>query len=252
MKSSIFSLVVLFSSVIALPTPTPQDAAEATGDIAAAPSGDTSSAPTGDNIAAALAQNPSVVPDVNSTDFTASNTTVVTDSKSGCKDMTVIFARGTTETGDLGALAGPPFVKALALMVGKANIDVQGVPAPVYPADIIGFLAGGSATGSAAMLVFQISLRDSINVFHRADMVTATLSACPNTKVVMSGYSQGGQLVHNAAKLLPASTMAKVDSVVIFGDPDFGTPVQGIAASKQKIICHAGDNICAHGTKHLA
>jgi hypothetical protein len=35
----------------------------------------------------------------------------------------------------------------------------------------------------------------------------------------MSGYSQGGQLVHNAAKILPASTMAKVNSVVIFGDP---------------------------------
>jgi len=35
----------------------------------------------------------------------------------------------------------------------------------------------------------------------------------------MSGYSQGGQLVHNAAKLLPVSTMAKVSSVVIFGDP---------------------------------
>lgn len=35
----------------------------------------------------------------------------------------------------------------------------------------------------------------------------------------MSGYSQGGQLVHNAAKLLPAETMKAVSSVVIFGDP---------------------------------
>jgi poly(3-hydroxyalkanoate) synthetase len=50
-------------------------------------------------------------------------------------------------------------------------------------------------------------------------MITNALETCPNTKVVMSGYSQGGQLVHNAAKLLPASTMAKVSSVVIFGDP---------------------------------
>jgi cutinase len=50
-------------------------------------------------------------------------------------------------------------------------------------------------------------------------MVSNVISTCPNTKVAMSGYSQGGQLVHNAAKLLPAATMAKLNSVVIFGDP---------------------------------
>jgi len=50
-------------------------------------------------------------------------------------------------------------------------------------------------------------------------MVADTMKACPNTKMVMAGYSQGGQLVHNAAQLLPAATMAKVSSVVIFGDP---------------------------------
>lgn len=82
----------------------------------------------------------------------------------------------------------------------------------------------------------------------------------------MSGYSQGGQLVHNAAKLLPASTMAQVSSVVIFGDPgkpslrllpplkqlsnavpDFGEAVTGADSSKTKVICHSDDNICQHG-----
>lgn len=53
----------------------------------------------------------------------------------------------------------------------------------------------------------------------RASLISSTLANCPNTKLVMSGYSQGGQLVHNAAALLPAATMAKVSSVVIFGDP---------------------------------
>lgn len=49
--------------------------------------------------------------------------------------------------------------------------------------------------------------------------MTKALSSCPNSKIVVSGYSQGGQLVHNAAKLLPAETMKAVSSVVIFGDP---------------------------------
>jgi len=35
---------------------------------------------------------------------------------------------------------------------------------------------------------------------------------CPNTKVVLSGYSQGGQLVHKAAKQLSAAVAAKVSS----------------------------------------
>lgn len=78
-------------------------------------------------------------------------------------------------------------------------------------------------------------------------MIQTTIKQCPNTKIVMSGYSQGGQLVHNAAKLLPASTMAAVSSVVIFGDPDDGTAVTGASASKTLVICHADDNICQHG-----
>ncbi len=60
---------------------------------------------------------------------------------------------------------------------------------------------------------------DSNRTECRANMITSTIKQCPNSAIVMSGYSQGGQLVHNAAKLLPAATMAKVSSVVIFGDP---------------------------------
>lgn len=53
----------------------------------------------------------------------------------------------------------------------------------------------------------------------RASLISSTLTKCPNTKIVMSGYSQGGQLVHKAAASLPAATMARVSCVVIFGDP---------------------------------
>lgn len=39
----------------------------------------------------------------------------------------------------------------------------------------------------------------------------------------MAGYSQGGQLVHNAAEMLPAATASKVAAAVIFGDPGMHT-----------------------------
>lgn len=56
-------------------------------------------------------------------------------------------------------------------------------------------------------------------MLQRAVLVTQAQSQCPSAKVVMSGYSQGAQLVHNAAKLLPAATMSALSSVVVFGDP---------------------------------
>ncbi len=55
---------------------------------------------------------------------------------SACKGMTVIFARGTTEQGNVGSLAGPPFFQALNTAVG-GDMVVQGVD---YPADIPGEL----------------------------------------------------------------------------------------------------------------
>lgn len=122
-----------------------------------------------------------------------------------CASNIVIFARGTTEDGNVGALSGPPFFDALAQKVGAQNLVVQGVD---YPADVPGFLAGGDPQGSKTM----------------AQLVQQATSQCPNSKVIMSGYSQGGQLVHNAASMLPADVVSKVAGAVIFGDPG-KTPV---------------------------
>lgn len=85
-----------------------------------------------------------------------------------------------------------------------------------------------------------------LTVSSRANDVTSTLTKCPQTKLVVSGYSQGAQVVHNAANILGTSGMAGVSSVVVFGDPLDGTAVTG-AANNTKVICHFGDNICDGG-----
>ncbi|WYZ37051.1 hypothetical protein EsH8_II_000557 [Colletotrichum jinshuiense] len=147
-----------------------------------------------------------------------------------CKAMIIVFARGTTEGGNVGTISGPPFFQSLAGMVGETNLAVQGVE---YPADIPGFLAGGDANGSQEM----------------ATLTQQAITNCPNSAVIISGYSQGGQLVHNAAAMLPADMVAKVSGAVIFGDPLNGQPVQGVDAAKTKVICHDGDNICEGGNQ---
>ena len=66
-----------------------------------------------------------------------------------CKPFTLIFARGTTETGNIGELVGPPFVLALKEAFGANNVAVQGVNN--YPAVIPDYCTGGSISGSQDM-----------------------------------------------------------------------------------------------------
>ncbi|KAK1755853.1 cutinase-domain-containing protein [Echria macrotheca] len=146
-----------------------------------------------------------------------------------CANVTILFARGTSEVGNVGVLVGPVFFDAVAdrLVLGS-TLSVQGVD---YDADIPGFLEGGDPRGSRQM----------------AADVTRLLAACPDTHLVMAGYSQGGQIVHNAAQLVPATDLAKVSAVVIFGDPYYPAAVVGIPLGKQRVICHAADDICGGG-----
>lgn len=86
------------------------------------------------------------------TDFEQKEATALgvdtTLSNKACAAMSVIFARGTTEAGNVGLLTGPPFFSALEQIMGKDNVAVQGVS---YAADIDGFLQGGDDAGAEMM-----------------------------------------------------------------------------------------------------
>jgi cutinase len=77
--------------------------------------------------------------------------------------------------------------------------------------------------------------------------VQQTRARCPTTDLILSGFSQGAQVVHNTTLLLTAADSAFVNTVLLFGDPDSGLPVGNITSSKVSTACHAGDNICEHG-----
>ena len=84
-------------------------------------------------------------------------------------------------------------------------------------------------------------------------LVVQTMTQCPKTKLAVSGYSQGCQVVHNAAELLTSNAAATkfINSVILFGDPDRLLPVGNVPAYKVSIDCHVGDNICADGEEVL-
>ncbi|CAG7950387.1 unnamed protein product [Penicillium olsonii] len=146
-----------------------------------------------------------------------------------CKEWTVVFARGTSEPGNVGILVGPPLFDALLDKFGDSAVAIQGVNN--YAASVQGYLAGGDAAGSTEM----------------ARQIEAVKSKCPNTKVIASGYSQGCQIVHNAVSKLQATTASWISSVLLFGDPKKAQALPNVPASKVYTACHAGDDICKNG-----
>ncbi|KAJ7305631.1 cutinase, partial [Mycena albidolilacea] len=140
----------------------------------------------------------------------------------------VVFARGALEVPPIGLVAGPPLQAALLarlVPLGK-TLSFTGVN---YIASFAGLITGGSATGAAAM----------------AAQLTDIANSCPSASLVTAGYDEGGQLVHDSAKLLTAPVAARLKAAVIFGDPDNGDAVQGVSPANTDEICHFGDLICS-------
>ncbi|POS70411.1 cutinase [Diaporthe helianthi] len=151
-------------------------------------------------------------------------------SAAGCKAVTVIFARGTTEPSKLGMVVGPKLNTA----VGKAlnnNAVVTGVAYAASAGGIATEIGGKGGAGTKAMV----------------KAVTAALASCPDTKVVLSGYSQGAMLVHNTMNNLDAAQAAKVKAAVTFGDPFVGQAVKGVPKGAFKSFCASADSVCAAG-----
>lgn len=68
-----------------------------------------------------------------------------------CREVTLIYARGTTQDGNVGAPTdeGPTFFNAVASSLGgTSRLAIQGV---TYSANIFGFLAGGDSAGTTTM-----------------------------------------------------------------------------------------------------
>ncbi|KAL4891822.1 cutinase-domain-containing protein [Aspergillus ambiguus] len=151
----------------------------------------------------------------------------VTD-KDACQPLTFIFARGTTELGNMGNVVGPVVAEKLKTLTNN-KVVVQGVD---YPASAEGNAAMG-AEGGPKM----------------AQLVEQALKQCANTKVVLGGYSQGAMVVHNAANRLSSG---QVSGAVLFGDPFKSQAVANLDSSKVKEFCAQGDPVCLNGGNVMA
>src|SRR5689334_14070354 len=92
-----------------------------------------------------------------------------------CPDVEVIFARGSGEPPGVGGV-GQSFVDALRSQVGAKSLSV-------YPVNY------AASTDFGDPIAFAGSVVDGIR--DAGDHVQAMANACPNTRMVLGGYSQG-------------------------------------------------------------
>lgn len=143
MKASLLPLAVLVSSALSAPTPAQEGVSFPITDII-------DSGLTVEEYARTLESQQKSAPALSKRQFSGTTYNQLTDG-TACRPISIIYARGTTQAGNVGDVGseGPTFLNALASRLGGASrLAVQGVN---YPADVFGFLAGGSAEGATTM-----------------------------------------------------------------------------------------------------
>jgi cutinase len=165
-----------------------------------------------------------------------------------CPDVQVVFARGTFEPVGVGA-TGQAFVDALRAQMPGKSIDVYPVN---YPASL-DFARAADGVADASTEVQSVA------------------TACPKTKMVLGGYSQGAAVIAyittdtippdftlpaGITGPMPATVAPHVAAVTLFGKPSSGflnmvdanAPPINIGhayTAKALDLCVADDPVCS-------
>ncbi|WP_235690072.1 cutinase family protein [Mycolicibacterium gadium] len=157
-----------------------------------------------------------------------------------CADVQVVFARGTGEPAGIGRV-GDAFVDALRPLVPGQSVDVYAVN---YPASYDFLRAADGANDASAF-------------------VQNTVATCPDTKIVLGGFSQGAAVIDALAianqptlgftNLLPPAAADHVAAVAVFGNPSIrllGGPLTSLSPQygyKAIDLCNGADPVCSGG-----
>ena len=114
-----------------------------------------------------------------------------------CPDVEVVFARGTTEPPGVGGI-GQVFVDSLRSQLGERSVGV-------YPVNYPASREFDTSTPAG---------RDDLSAH-----VQSMAASCPNTKMVLGGYSQGAAVVDLATGAMPPAVADHVAATALFGGP---------------------------------
>lgn len=170
---------------------------------------------------------------------------VPTAAADGCPDVELVFARGTAEPPGMGRV-GDALFAALQPLLGGRSLGAYPVNYPASYNFLTTSVGADDARGHVAWMADQ----------------------CPNTRIVLGGFSQGAAAVSMLAGVQPVGNRVgsfgsvppldpglagKVAAVAVFGNPGqrFGTPLSstGQFAGRSIDLCGAGDPICTVGAR---
>ena len=158
-----------------------------------------------------------------------------------CADVQVVFARGTNEPPGPGFI-GQAFADSLGAQLPGRSLTVYAVN---YPASDDYLRSATSGSDDATT--------------HVENLVVS----CPNTRIVLGGYSQGAGVTELATLAMPPRVADHVAAVALFGRPSSAysaSLVGGMAlptvsplyAAKTIDLCLPDDPICTPGANMLA
>jgi cutinase len=157
-----------------------------------------------------------------------------------CADVAVVFARGTSEAPGVGG-TGQAFIDSLRAQTAGKSVSVYAVD---YPAteDFANSIAAGAGDASAH--------------------VQSIAAQCPNSKIVLGGYSQGAAVVDSITQTMPPDVADHVAAVAVLGNPKSayaaslsGAPLPAISpqyAPKTIDLCVQDDPFCSEGKNWIA
>lgn len=171
-----------------------------------------------------------------------------------CPDVEVVFARGTGEPPGVGGV-GQAFVDSLRSQVGDKSVGVYAVD---YPASV----------DFGNRIEFARTVVDGVR--NASAHIQSTAANCPNTRIVLGGYSQGAavagyvtanripdgipaEYVSQIPDPMPPDVADNVAAVTLIGKPsdrflsDVGAPPIVIGpryVDKTINVCAADDTIC--------
>ncbi len=171
-----------------------------------------------------------------------------------CPDVEVVFARGTAEPPGVGGV-GQAFVDALRSQIGDRSLNV-------YPVNY------EASSDFGAGMEFARTVVDGIR--DAGGHVESTAANCPNTRIVLGGFSQGAAVsgfvtsatippevpaafLSYVPQPMPPEIANHVAAVVLFGKPSeawmrqYGAPPIAIGplyAPKTLELCAADDTVC--------
>ena len=167
-------------------------------------------------------------------------TAVASAQADSCPAVQVVFARGTGEPEGTGRV-GEAFVEALRPLVKGKSVAVYAVN---YPATR-DFLRAADGANDASLFVQNMA------------------TTCPDTKIVLGGYSQGAAVVDaitvadqptlGFTQPMPANIADHVAAVAVFGNPSIrllGSPLTALSplyGYKTIDLCNGADPVCSDG-----